>query len=163
MGDPLQQGWLGLGRSDRSGGTAVRSHRDGRPPSPAVSWTLRLATAAALGIDAAVHAGDASGYDAVKATISQGQLFRVEAAVAVAAGLLVLIRPRPISWIIAFVVAASALATVLVYRYVDVGQLGPIPDMYENTWSVPGKLLSVYAEGAAVVLSALGLRVHRNP
>jgi hypothetical protein len=34
--------------------------------------------------------------------------------------------------------------------------------MYENTWSVPGKLLSVYAEGAAVVLSALGLRVHRN-
>lgn len=162
MGDPLQPGWLGLSRSDRSGGTAVRSHRDGAPPSPAVSWTLRLATAAALGVDAAVHAGDASGYDAVKATISQGQLFRLEAAVAVAAGLLVLIRPRPISWIIAFVVAASALATVLVYRYVDVGQLGPIPDMYENTWSVPGKLLSVYAEGAAVVLSALGLRVHRN-
>jgi hypothetical protein len=127
-----------------------------------VSWTLRLATAAALGIDAAVHAGDASGYDAVKATISQGQLFRVEAAVAVAAGLLVLIWPRPISWIIAFVVAASALTTVLVYRYVDVGQLGPIPDMYENTWSVPGKLLSVYAEGAAVILSAVGFLVHRN-
>jgi hypothetical protein len=160
VGDPLQPGWLG--RSDRSGGTAVRSHRDGSPPPPAVSWTLRLATAAALGIDAAVHAADASGYDAVRATISQGQLFRVEAAVAVAAGLLVLIRPRPVSWIIAFVVAASALATVLVYRYVDVGQLGPIPDMYENTWSVPGKLLSVYAEGAAVALSVLGLRVHRN-
>lgn len=163
MPDPEQPGWFG--RSDdsrRSGGTAVRSHRNGPPPSPIVSWALRIATAAALGIDAAVHASDASGYDAVKATISQGQLFRVEAAVAIAAGLLVLIRPRPISWIIAFLVAASALATVLLYRYVDVGQLGPIPDMYENTWSVPGKLLSVYAEAAAVVLSVLGFLVHRG-
>jgi hypothetical protein len=157
---PDQPGWLG--RSDRSGGTAVRTYRGEPSPSPIVSWTLRLATAAALGIDAVVHASDASGYDAVKATISQGQLFRLEAAVAIAAGLLVLIRPRPSSWIIAFLVAASALATVLVYRYVDVGQLGPIPDMYENTWSVPGKLLSVYAEGAAVVLSVLGLIAHRK-
>ena len=30
-------------------------------------------------------------------------------------------------------------------------------DMYENTWQVPGKLLSAYAEGAAVVLAGLGL------
>jgi hypothetical protein len=34
--------------------------------------------------------------------------------------------------------------------------------MYENTWQVPGKLLSAYAEGAAVVLAALGLRTHRR-
>jgi hypothetical protein len=34
--------------------------------------------------------------------------------------------------------------------------------MYENTWQVPGKLLSAYAEGAAVVLAGLGLRVHRG-
>jgi hypothetical protein len=40
---------------------------------------------------------------------------------------------------------------------VDVGVLGPLPDMYENTWQVPGKLLSAYAEAAAVVLAALGL------
>jgi hypothetical protein len=33
------------------------------------------------------------------------------------------------------------LAAVL-YRYVDVGSLGPLPDLYENTWQVPGKLLS---------------------
>ncbi len=159
MAAPEEPGWFG--RSDRSGGTIVRSHREG-PPSPVVSWVLRIATAAALGIDAAVHASDASGYDAVEATISQGQLFRVEAAVAIVAGLLVLIRPRPTSWAIAFLVAVSALATVLLYRYVDVGQLGPIPDMYENTWSVPGKLLSVYAEAAAVILSAAGFLVHRN-
>ena len=40
---------------------------------------------------------------------------------------------------------------MLLYRYVDVGSLGPLPDMYENTWQVPGKLLSAYAEAAAVV------------
>jgi hypothetical protein len=59
-------------------------------------------------------------------------------------------------------VGASALAAVLLYRYVDLGPLGPLPDMYENTWQVPGKLLSAYAEGAAVVLAGLSLVVHRG-
>jgi hypothetical protein len=122
-----------------------------------LSLALRVGTAAALGIDAAVHLSNASAYDDVAATISQGTLFRVEAAVAIATGLLVLLWPRRVSWVIALLVGASALATVLVYRYIDVGPLGPFPDMYENTWQVPGKLLSAYAEGAVVVLAGLGL------
>jgi hypothetical protein len=126
------------------------------------SWVLRVATATALAIDAIVHWQNASAYDANRATISQGELFRVEAAVAVAVGLLILLRPRPSSWLAALLVAASALGAVLLYRYVDVGSLGPLPDMYENTWQVPGKLLSAYAEAAAVVLAGLGLRTHRN-
>ena len=131
---------------------------------PAVgSWVLRVATAAALGIDAVVHWQNAPAYDAVRTTISQGTLFRAEAALAVAAGLLVLVRPRPSSWVAALLVAASALGAVLLYRYVDVGSLGPLPDMYENTWQVPGKLLSAYAEAAAVVLAGLGLLSHRTP
>jgi glucan phosphoethanolaminetransferase (alkaline phosphatase superfamily) len=125
-----------------------------------VSWALRVGTAAALGIDAAVHLRNASGYDAVKATFTEGGLFRAEAGVAIAAGLLVLIWPRRIAWVAALLVSASALAAVLVYRYIDIGQLGPIPTMYENTWQVSGKLLSAYAEGAAVVLAGLGLLVH---
>ena len=36
-----------------------------------------------------------------------------------------------------------------------------MPDMYENTWQVPGKLLSAVAE-AAVVLATLGLFIHRK-
>jgi hypothetical protein len=128
-----------------------------------VSWTLRIATATALGIDAVVHWQNASAYDAVAATVSQGELFRAEAAVAVVVGLLVLVRPRPSSWLAALLVAASALGAVLLYRYVDLGALGPLPDLYENTWQVPGKLLSAYAEGAAVVLAGLGLLSHRSP
>ena len=57
----------------------------------------------------------------------------------------------------------SALAAVLLYRYVDVGQLGPLADMYENTWQVPGKLLSAFAETAGVVLAGVGLLSHRTP
>jgi hypothetical protein len=60
-------------------------------------------------------------------------------------------------------VGASALGAVLLYRYVDVGALGPLPDLYENTWQVPGKLLSTLAEAAAVVLAGLGLLTHRSP
>jgi hypothetical protein len=130
--------------------------------SPITSWALRLGTAAALAIDAAVHASNVAAYDDPQVTLSQGRLFRVEAGLACAAALLVLVWPRLVSWVLALLVAASALGAVLLYRYVDVGSLGPLPDMYENTWQVPGKLLSAYAEGAAVVLAGLGLLVHRR-
>jgi hypothetical protein len=136
----------------RLGGAVARS--------PVVSWALRVGTAAALGIDATVHLRNASGYDAVKATFTEGGLFRFEAGVAIAAGLLVLVWPRRSAWVLALLVGASALAAVLLYRYVDVGTLGPFPNMYENTWQVSGKLLSAFAEGAAVVLAGLGLLVH---
>src|SRR5262245_36782244 len=150
--------------------TTLRVRREETTRRTVLSWVLRIGTAAALSIDAAVHASNAAAYDQIKATISQGNLFRAEAAVACAAALLVLIRPRLYSWIIAFVVAASALGAVLLYRYVDVGQLGPLPDMYENTWQVPGKLLSAWSEGAAVILAGAGvvfagagLLQHRGP
>jgi hypothetical protein len=143
-------------RMRRSGIVAVPFRRGAARP-PIVSWVVRVATAAALGIDAVVHARNASAYDAVKATFTEGTLFRVEAGAAVAAGLLVLLWPRRGSWVAALLVGASALGAVLLYRYVDVGSLGPLPDMYENTWQVPGKLLSASAEGAVVVLAGLGL------
>jgi hypothetical protein len=73
------------------------------------------------------------------------------------------LRRRCWSWLAALAVAASALGAVLLYRYVDVGALGPLPDMYENTWQVPGKLLSAYAEAAAIGLAGLGLLTHRSP
>jgi hypothetical protein len=149
-------------RASRASAAMVPVHRGALARSAILSWTLRVATAAALGIDAVVHARNASAYDAVKATVTQGQLFRVEAGLAVAVGVLVLVRPRRSSWVAALAVAASALAAVLLYRYVDLGALGPFPDMYETTWQVPGKLLSAYAEGAAVVLAGLGLLTRKK-
>jgi hypothetical protein len=138
----------------------MQVQRGGLARSPLVPWALRIGTAAVLAIDAGVHARNASGYDEVSGTITQGNLFRVEAGVACAVALLLLLWPRRSTWIAALLVAASALGAVLLYRYVDVGSLGPLPDMYENTWDVPGKVLSAWAEGAAVVLAALGLFDH---
>ena len=151
-----------LDRASRASAATVPLGREALARSAIGSWVLRVATAAALGVDAVVHWQNAPAYDAVTGTVSQGQLFRVEAALAVVVGLLVLVRPRPSSWLAALLVAASALGAVLLYRYVDVGALGPLPDMYENTWQVPGKLLSADAEGAAVVLAGLGLLTHRK-
>jgi hypothetical protein len=51
---------------------------------------------------------------------------------------------------IAALVAGSALLVVLVYRYRDVGQLGPIPSMYEPIWDTK-KTVSAFAEGAALL------------
>ncbi len=51
---------------------------------------------------------------------------------------------------------------MLLYRYVDVETIGPLPNMYEPTWEVPGKPLSASAEGGAAVLSALGFTLGSN-
>jgi hypothetical protein len=72
---------------DRAGATATQAQRGGLARSPLVSWALRIGTAAALAIDAGVHAYNASGYDEVSGTITQGNLFRVEAGVACAVAL----------------------------------------------------------------------------
>jgi hypothetical protein len=56
---------------------------------------------------------------------------------------------------------------VLLYTNLDVGGLGPLPDMYEPTWALPGKSASALAEIAAALLAGTGLvlslRTLRNP
>ncbi len=117
-----------------------------------------MATAALLGVDAYVHYHDAHIYDAVStSTLSQGTLFRAQATAAVIVAVALLIRPHPVVWAVAVLVAASAAGAVLLYTYVDVGTLGPLPDMYEPTWDLPGKLASAVAETAATLLALAGL------
>ncbi|MFD0331670.1 hypothetical protein ACFQZC_34755 [Streptacidiphilus monticola] len=125
--------------------------------SGALLWLLRLVTAAGLAIDAFVHADLAPGYDPVAASISQGDLFRIEAGFAAAAALLVLVAGRHWTvWAFALGVALGGVAAVMVYRYVDIGAFGPFPDMYEPTW-YPEKTASVIAEAVAAVTAAAGL------
>lgn len=127
---------------------------------------LRVLAAAGLAVDGYVHFDLATTYDAVGSTLTQGTLFRVQAGAAVLAALLILlIRRTPIGriWVYAvvFLVAASALVPVLLYTYVDVGSLGPLPNMYEPAW-YPDKTLSAIGEAVAIVaagsLLALTLR-----
>ena len=100
-------------RASRAGAATVPLGRGVLARWAIGSWVLRVATAAALGIDAVVHWQNAPAYDTVGTTITQGMLFRAEAAVAVVAALLVLLRPQPSSWVAALMVAGSALGAVL--------------------------------------------------
>ncbi|MGW2371109.1 hypothetical protein [Kitasatospora sp. NPDC001683] len=124
---------------------------------------LRLSAAAGLAVDAAVHARLADRYDAVGDTISQGTLFRAESAAASLAVLLLLLRRHHAGDLYAWLVAASALGALLLYRYVDVGTLGPLPNMYEPFWFAD-KTLAAWAEGiatAALTILLIGHRRHR--
>jgi hypothetical protein len=121
-------------------------------------YALRVATAAALVIDAVVHFQDAHFYDAnTGALLDQGQLFRIQGVAAIIVALAVLVWPRWPSWLLAFLVAASACAAVVTYNYVDVGPILGLPNMYEPTWGPPGKVVSAWAEGIGALLALIGL------
>ena len=121
----------------------------------AVRTVLTVIVAAGLAIDAYVHLDLASTYDVVKtSTLSQGDLFRVEAVLAIVAGVALLVRPRRYTAWFAFLVSAGGVAAVLVYRWVDVGKLGPLPNMYEPYW-YGEKTLSLVAEAIAAVAAAI--------
>jgi uncharacterized membrane protein HdeD (DUF308 family) len=119
---------------------------------------LAVVTAALLGVDAFVHLHYAHSYDQFKSsTMSEGTLFRSQGVVAIVVGLAVLIWPSVLTWILSLLVAGSAVVAVTLYTYVDVGAVGPLPDLYEHTWSPPGKVLSAVAELIAAILSVIGL------
>ena len=99
--------------------------------------TLVVVVVVGLAVDAYVHLHLARTFDPIRGTISQGQLFRVEGYAAILAGLFLLVRPGRWSAAVAAVVAGGGLAAVLVYAVVDVGPLGPLPNMYDPTWSSP--------------------------
>jgi hypothetical protein len=149
----------GLGSSSGKERARARAASDRSIDRPHLR-VLAVATAAFLAVDAYVHLTDASLYDAAtNSAFTEGTLFRVEAIVAIVVGIALLIRPRPVVWAVAAVVAASAAGAVLLSTYVDVGALGPLPDLYEPTWALPGKAASAIAETAATVLALVGLAV----
>ena len=114
-------------------------------------------TVAGLAVDA-FHLSLASTYDAVQGSVSQGTLFRLEAIAAVLAAILLLVRPRRWTAALAALVAGGGLFALVLYRYVDVGQLGPMPDMYEplwyakKTWTAVAQLVSAASAIALVIL-----------
>jgi hypothetical protein len=110
--------------------------------------------------DAVIHAQLASRYD-LNATggLSQGDLFRIEAGVAALAAVLILLTAHRAAWAIALVAMASAVAAVLLSRYVEIGQLGPVPDMFEPYW-YGQKVVAALAEAIGTVTAVVGL-IHR--
>lgn len=124
---------------------------------------LRVLVAVGLIVSAVIHFQLAPGFQrAAPDGIGGGNLFRIQAAVAVLATVYVLIRGDRPAYAIAAVVALSALAAVVLYRYVQVPAIGPIPSMYEPVWYAQ-KVLTAVAEAIAGLLAVIGyLILHRR-
>lgn len=118
---------------------------------------LIVIVVAGMAVDAFVHFDLASAFKNVKtSTLSEADMFRAEASVAVLAAVALLVRPRRYTAAFAFLIAAAGFVAVVVTRYVNIGALGPIPNVYDPFWAPTGKWLSAVAEGIAAV-SALAL------
>ncbi|MBW8485017.1 hypothetical protein [Actinomadura parmotrematis] len=118
---------------------------------------LRILTAAGLAVDAVVHWRFAPEMASVPGgSIGADTIFYAQAVAAAVAAVLVLVRPRRWTYAAAFLVAASAVAALLLYYYVDVGALGPLPDMSEPVWYTE-KTLSLVGEGVAALAALAGL------
>jgi hypothetical protein len=118
---------------------------------------LSLLVIIGLVIDAVVHLHLAPGYQlAAPGGIGQGNLFRLESVVALLVAAYVLLTGSRLAFTAATLVGLSALAAVVLYRYVDIPALGPIPSMYEPVWFFQ-KTLSAIAEASVGVLALAGM------
>ncbi|GAA2503393.1 hypothetical protein GCM10009858_46760 [Terrabacter carboxydivorans] len=123
------------------------------------AWVLRLVVAAALVVDAVVHLRLASGYQqSAPSGIGAGNIFRIEAAAAIIMAAWVILRGSRRAFMGAFAVGLSAFVAVVLYRYVDIPAVGPLPAMYEPVWFFE-KSLSALAEACAAAGALVALIV----
>jgi ABC-type Fe3+-siderophore transport system permease subunit len=119
-------------------------------------WTLTGLAVLGLAVDAYTHFDLATQYQFNRtSTVSQETLFRLEAVLAIVAAVAIIVRANIWTALLVIAVAGGGLALLLIYRYVNVGQLGPLPNMYEPLWFTE-KSWSAVGEAVAAV-AALGL------
>jgi len=119
-------------------------------------WGLVTVIVVGLGIDAYTHLDLSDLYSLVTSgTVNQGVLFRIEAIAAIVAALLVLVRPNRLTAAIVALVAGGGAFALLLYAKVNVGKIGPLPNMYDPGWYTE-KSLSLTGELIAL-LGALAL------
>jgi hypothetical protein len=120
-----------------------------------LQWILIALVVVGLVVDAFVHYDLASAFKHNKTSVlSEPGIFRIQATVSLLVALAVLVRPRRYTAALAFLVGASAFVAVVVYRYVNVGKIGPLPNMYDPYWAPAGKTLSAIGEAVAAVAAA---------
>ncbi len=137
------------------------------PARRALLVALRLVVVAGLGVDAAVHWSLAGAMDlAAPGGIGGGTLFRAQALLAAVTAVLVLVLGRWTTYLLAVLVAGSALVAVLAYTALPIPAIGPVPSMADPFW-YPAKVASAVAEALAVVAALaallLGPRRRRGP
>ncbi len=124
--------------------------------APATAWLLRVVAAAALAVVAGVHLRLAPGYSLLGDSVTQGDLFRAQAAVAAVVALALLFRASRVVWLAAAAVGLASLLAVVVTVYVAVPALGPLPRIFEPIW-YGEKVVAAVAAGTALTVAGAGL------
>lgn len=138
-------------------GAAGRGAASGRPRS-VVAGGLRLAVIAALVVDAVVHLRLAADYQlGYPQGVGGGTLFRLAAAAALVVAVALLLTGRRLAYLAAALVLGGACAAAVLYTYVDVPAIGPVPSLYEPVW-YRAKALSAAVEGVGALLALLAAR-----
>ncbi len=121
--------------------------------------------AVALLLNAWIHFRLAGPFDANPgALLSQGALFRIQAVVNVAVAILVVVRPRAWTALLAFAVAAGGAAILTLTSVLPVdGSLVGLPYLFEPAW-YPAKQTSLVLQLLAAALAVgMLLRPARSP
>jgi len=143
--------------------TTVSTATQKRAAGQLVPLTLRVVVAVSLMVDAAVHLRLAPGYQqSAPSGIGAGNLFRIQAVLALVVAAWVLWRGSRPALISAVGVGLSAVVAVVLYRYVDIPALGPLPAMYEPVWFFE-KSLSASFEGLAALAALIALVLGPRP
>lgn len=124
-------------------------------------WALIVIAIAGLAIDAWTHFDLASTYRFNRtSTVNEAVLFRIEASLAIVAAVWLLLQPKLLAIVFGVLLTGGGAFALVLYRYVDVGKLGPIPNMYEPIWTGE-KQLSLAGElvALAALLALLGIHV----
>lgn len=130
--------------------TPTRSPRRATDTASRTDLVLRSLAAAALGVSAFVHLDKAHVYN-YGSTITGTELFYAQGAVAALVAVWLLVRGGRAAWAAAAIVGAASFGAVMLYQFVNVGSLGPVPNMYDPVWYAE-KALSAIAEAVVVVL-----------
>lgn len=121
---------------------------------------MRIAVIAALVLSAYIHLKYAHFYSRVGNDITQGTLFKLQGALAIAAAIALGVNARLIGWGGAALVLVGSFGAIMAYRYINIGAIGPLPSMYEPVWNPQGdhlKVVAAIAEGAGSALALVGL------
>jgi hypothetical protein len=121
------------------------------------AWIIALVVIVGLAIDAYEHFAIASwfSFHTVKGGLSESTLFRAQAVVSIVFGVLLLIWRNRTTYLLAFLVLASAVGALLLYGYVNVGAIGPLPNMYDPVW-YSQKTICAIAEGIGAIAAVVG-------
>lgn len=118
---------------------------------------VRAVVVLGLAVDAYIHLRMAPVMDiAAPGGVGGGTLFRAQGTAAAVAGLVLLVRPRWWTYALAALVALSALGPSLLYHFVDVPAIGPVPSMHDPLWS-PEKVVSLLGEALAAGFGLWGM------